>query len=104
MDGDIGPNSIEYWGPSGMVWLRNPQIRWTFLNNGPWTAAVALEHPSNDIDPGNIRLLDENIAANIQPEASAIQATPKRGLMSFQFVTRPTQLPARLFLPSEHAL
>src|SRR5205085_3853058 len=49
MDGDIGPNSIEYWGPSGMVWLRNPQIRWTFLNNGPWTAAVALEHPSNDI-------------------------------------------------------
>jgi hypothetical protein len=68
MDVDIGPNSIEYWGPPGMAWLRNPQIRWTFLNNGPWTAAIALEHPSDDIDPGNIRLLDEAVAANIQPD------------------------------------
>ena len=66
MDGDIAPNSIEYWGPPGMVWLRNPQIRWTFLNRNGWEAAVALEHPANDIDPGNIRLIDEDIASNIQ--------------------------------------
>jgi hypothetical protein len=67
MDGDIAPNSIEYWGPPGMAWLRNPQIRYTF-NSGPWTAAVALEHPSDDIDPGGIRLIDENVAANIQSD------------------------------------
>ena len=66
MDGDIFPNVVDYWGPTGMVFVRNPQLRWTFLNNGGWEAAVALEHPSDDIDPGNIRLIDENVAANIQ--------------------------------------
>ena len=30
MDGDIFPNTIDYWGPAGMVFLRNPQLRWTF--------------------------------------------------------------------------
>ena len=49
-----------------MAWLRNPQIRWTFFDRDGWTAAVALEHPSDDIDPGNIRLIDEDIAANLQ--------------------------------------
>ncbi|MFL6851607.1 MAG: DcaP family trimeric outer membrane transporter [Sphingomicrobium sp.] len=66
MDGDIFPNVVDYWGPAGMVFVRNPQIRWTFLDNGRWTAAVALEHPSDDIDPGRIRLIDENVAANLQ--------------------------------------
>jgi hypothetical protein len=66
MDGDIFPNVIDYWGPAGMVFVRTPQIRWTFLDRNGWTAAVALEHPSDDIDPGGIRLIDENIAANIQ--------------------------------------
>ena len=68
MDGDIFPNVVDYWGPTGMVFVRNPQLRWTFLNNGGWEAAVALEHPSDDIDPGNIRLIDENVAANIQSD------------------------------------
>ena len=49
-----------------MVNTRDPQIRWTFLERDGWMAAVALEHPSDDIDPGNIRLIDEDIAANIQ--------------------------------------
>jgi hypothetical protein len=66
MDGDIFPNVIDYWGPTGMVFVRTPQIRWTFLDQGGWTAAVALEHPSDDIDTGNLRLIDEDIAGNIQ--------------------------------------
>lgn len=66
MDGDIFPNVLDYWGPIGMVFVRNPQLRWTFLNRNGWEAAVALEHPSDDIDPGNIRLIDPDIAANIQ--------------------------------------
>jgi hypothetical protein len=66
MDGDIFPNSLDYWGPAGMVFVRTPQLRWTFINSGGWEAAVALEHPSDDIDPGNIRLIDEDIAANLQ--------------------------------------
>lgn len=68
MDGDIAPNSLEYWGPPGMAWLRNPQVRWTFWDRNGFTAAVALEHPADDIDPGAIRLLDEAVAANIQSD------------------------------------
>ena len=66
MDPDLYPNVIDYWGPPGHVNTRTPQIRWTFLDRDGWMAAVALEHPSDDIDPGNIRLIDEDIAANIQ--------------------------------------
>ena len=28
MDIDVFPNSIEYWGPNGMVFFRNVQVRW----------------------------------------------------------------------------
>ena len=28
MDPDVFPNSIEYWGPTGMVFFRNVQVRW----------------------------------------------------------------------------
>jgi hypothetical protein len=66
MDGDIFPNVVDYWGPAGMVFVRTPQIRYTFLDSNGWQAAVALEHPSDDIDPGGLRLIDEEIAANLQ--------------------------------------
>ena len=86
MDGDIFPNVIDYWGPTGMVFVRNPQLRWTFVNNGGWEAAVALEHPSDDIDPGRIRLIDEDVASNIQsneelPDLTAPSATAAIGAM-----------------------
>jgi hypothetical protein len=41
-----------------MVFVRNPQIRWTFWDKNGWKA-VALEHATNDIDTGNLRLIDE---------------------------------------------
>jgi len=66
MDGDIFPNVLDYWGPTGMVFVRNPQIRWTPISDDHWEVAVALEHPSDDIDTGNLRLIDPDIAANIQ--------------------------------------
>ena len=55
MDGDIFPNTVDYWGPTGMVFLRNPQIRWTPFANDERTFAVAIENPSNDIDSGQYR-------------------------------------------------
>jgi DcaP outer membrane protein len=59
MDLDVFPNVIDYWGPPGMVFLRNPQIRWTpyRVTNGTTQSefAVAIERPSNDVDSGNIR-------------------------------------------------
>jgi hypothetical protein len=51
-----------------MVFVRNPQIRFTFLNSNGWKAAVALEHPSDDIDPGAIRLIDPELATNIRSD------------------------------------
>lgn len=66
MDGDIFPNVIDYWGPAGMVFVRNPQVRFTFVKNDNWNVAVALEHPSDDIDTGQLRLIDADLAANIQ--------------------------------------
>jgi hypothetical protein len=68
MDGDVFPNVLDYWGPPGQVNTRTPQIRFTFLKDMHWMAAVALEHPSNDIDPGNLRLIDEDVAASIQDD------------------------------------
>jgi hypothetical protein len=64
MDGDTFPNTIDYWGPNGMVFLRNPQIRYTY-NKGPHVFAIAIEKPGNDIDSGKIREFDPTLGANI---------------------------------------
>ena len=34
MDIDVFPNTIDYWGPSGMVFVRNPQIRYHAVEPG----------------------------------------------------------------------
>ncbi len=34
MDIDVFPNTLEYWGPTGMVFFRNVQARWMPLNEG----------------------------------------------------------------------
>ena len=52
MDIDVFPNSIEYWGPSGMVFFRNVQLRWTPWSNGDSRFAVALERPGASADQG----------------------------------------------------
>jgi hypothetical protein len=65
MDIDIFPNTIDYWGPAGMVFLRNPQFRWTFLDNERMRFAMAIENPGTDPDPGDIRVIDPNLGANI---------------------------------------
>lgn len=64
MDIDVFPNVIDYWGPDGMVFLRNPQIRWTPVS-GANSFALALEQPSNDIDSGQFREVD-SFPQNVQ--------------------------------------
>jgi len=51
MDPDVFPNSIEYWGPTGMVFFRNVQVRWMPLQ-GKNEVYVALERPGASGDPG----------------------------------------------------
>ncbi len=57
MDPDVFPNSIEYWGPSGMVFFRNVQARWTPWQDGGSNFMVALERPGASGDQGKY---DEN--------------------------------------------
>jgi hypothetical protein len=66
MDGDVFPNTIEYWGPAGMIFFRNIQARWTPVNQDGTKIAVALEAPGSAVDSGNVVLVDPNISANIK--------------------------------------
>ena len=51
MDIDVFPNSIEYWGPNGMVFFRNVQIRWMPVQ-GDSHVYIALERPGASADQG----------------------------------------------------
>jgi hypothetical protein len=53
MDPDVFPNSIEYWGPNGMVFFRNVQLRWTPWSEGDSRFVVALERPGASADQGD---------------------------------------------------
>jgi len=51
MDIDVFPNSVEYWGPNGMVFFRNVQFRWMPLK-GDSRITIALERPGASADQG----------------------------------------------------
>jgi hypothetical protein len=51
MDIDVFPNSIEYWGPPGMVFFRNVQLRYAPMQ-GENELHIALERPGASGDPG----------------------------------------------------
>jgi DcaP outer membrane protein len=94
MDASIFPNVIDYWGPAGMVFLRNPQIRFTPYTKGGNSFSIAVEKPSNDIDAGQIRELDPALAAGIQgsqkvPDLTAqYRMEPKWGHLQFAGILR----------------
>ena len=51
MDIDVFPNSLEYWGPNGMVFFRNVQFRWMPLK-GRNSVTLAIERPGASGDQG----------------------------------------------------
>jgi hypothetical protein len=51
MDPDVFPNSVEYWGPNGMVFFRNVQFRWMPLR-GHNRVIIAVERPGASADQG----------------------------------------------------
>jgi hypothetical protein len=51
MDPDVFPNSLEYWGPTGMVFFRNVQFRWMPIR-GDNSLTLALERPGASGDAG----------------------------------------------------
>jgi hypothetical protein len=52
MDPDVFPNSVEYWGPNGMVFFRNVQIRYTAWSKGDSNLVIAAERPGASADQG----------------------------------------------------
>jgi len=52
MDIDVFPNSVEYWGPNGMVFFRNLQFRWMPIRNQTTQLTFAVERPGASADGG----------------------------------------------------
>ena len=75
MDPDVFPNSIEYWGPNGMVFFRNVQLRWTPWQKGDSNFMIALERPGASADQGvyagRIELRGRQRRASRCPDLSA---------------------------------
>jgi hypothetical protein len=73
MDIDLFPNSVEYWGPNGMVFFRNVQVRWMPIK-GDTRLTIALERPGASADQGDFsdRIELQNITTNFPaPDLSA---------------------------------
>ena len=64
-DPDSFPNSLEYWGPTGLARYRNVQFRWTPVASEHSNLMVALERPgaSGDQGPYADRIELQNIKA-----------------------------------------
>ena len=65
MDIDVFPNSLEYWGPAGMVFFRNVQVRWMPIK-GRSRVTIALERPGASADQGT--LSDRIELAGVKPK------------------------------------
>jgi len=73
MDIDVFPNSLEYWGPNGMVFFRNVQLAWMPIQ-GDSRVTIALERPGASADGGIYadRVELENVVARFPyPDLSA---------------------------------
>ena len=64
MDIDVFPNSLEYWGPTGMAFFRNVQLRFMPIQ-GDTRFTIALERPGASGDGGVYA--DRVELADIQP-------------------------------------
>jgi len=51
-DPDVYPNSLEYWGPTGIPWYRNVQLRYTPIRTETDSFMVALARPGASGDQG----------------------------------------------------
>jgi hypothetical protein len=54
MDPDVFPNTIDYWGPTGMIFYRNQQVRYT-IPLGDDVLSFSLEDPSTALTVGRFR-------------------------------------------------
>jgi DcaP outer membrane protein len=67
MDIDVFPNTLEYWGPGGMVFFRNVQFRYMPIQ-GETRLTFALERPGAAADEGDY--VDRIELDNVKPHFS----------------------------------
>ena len=81
MDGDVFPNVIDYWGPSGMVFFRNIQLRYTPLNarraEGRLRARAAGHQRRHDVG----RFRQRNALEHVARPHGAIPPGPQVGAL-----------------------
>ena len=73
MDIDIFPNTIDYWGPTGMVFYRNKQLRYTFPL-GEDEFSITLEDPDTALTVGHFRDTDPCDAPGADPECESTES------------------------------
>jgi len=74
MDIDIFPNTIDYWGPTGMVFYRNQQARYTFPM-GDDAFVVSLENPDTALSVGQFRDTQDCDLPNAPPDCASTDST-----------------------------
>jgi len=95
MDIDVFPNILDYWGPNGMVFFRNPQLRWMPIR-GDTHLWIALERPGASADAGVLadRIEIQNVQGRFQfPDLSAqYRQSWKRGYVQGAAIVRSIKL------------
>lgn len=70
MDISMFPNSHQYWGPAGMVFNRNAQVRYTMPFESS-SLSFALEQQNAGLDAGELTEIDPEVGANVKAKAVA---------------------------------
>ena len=73
MDIDVFPNTLEYWGPNGMAFFRNVQVRYMPIQ-GDTRMTIALERPGASGDAG--RHANKSSARRASSRASRCRICP----------------------------
>ncbi len=85
MDIDIFPNTIDYWGPTGMVFYRNKQARYSFPM-GDDILAVSIEDPSTALSVGQFRDTSNCDLPNAAPDCESVDSTAEQVFQSYNDV------------------
>ena len=92
MDIDVFPNSLEYWGPSGMVFYRNVQVRWMPLRGERTKVTIAAERPGATADQGQysdfIELQDVRPRFNVPDISGNVRFIRKWGYVQMAGIFR----------------
>ncbi|HET7637843.1 MAG TPA: DcaP family trimeric outer membrane transporter, partial [Ktedonobacteraceae bacterium] len=71
MDDDGWPNTIEYWGPCGMVFYRNVQVRYAPIKTADKELFIAIERPGAGADKGTISVPELPALDSVKAQLSA---------------------------------